>query len=246
MENQTINPTNFATQPAKAKLDSKKIVKQIARIIRAEGITYEQWRNISQRVRKVCHLGPTRKGRTLPNVLTADQFKRFFKAIDCGPSEHGLIIRTLFFSGLRVAELCNLLAEDVDLESCKIRVNNGKGRKDRYTLIPKSFAIALKSHLGNHPKNRWLFQSRQNKAFTPRRIQQIVSTYAAQAGIEASPHTMRHQALTWLTRNSGLCDAEIQLLSGHAKRETLAIYQHIALDADLENKYQTAMRMVEI
>ena len=64
--------------------------------------------------------------------------------------------------------------------------------------------------------------------------------------MQATPHTFRHQAITWLTRNSGLADAELQLITGHSRRETLAIYQHIALDGDLEKKYQDAMKQVEL
>ena len=64
--------------------------------------------------------------------------------------------------------------------------------------------------------------------------------------MRCTPHTFRHQAITWLTRHSGMADAEIQLISGHARRETLAVYQHIALDGDLEGKYQGAMREVEL
>ncbi len=54
------------------------------------------------------------------------------------------------------------------------------------------------------------------------------------------------QAITWLTRNSALADAELQLITGHARRETLAVYQHIALDSDLEAKYQATMKQVEL
>ena len=66
--------------------------------------------------------------------------------------------------------------------------------------------------------------------------------YAEKAGVRAPPHTFRHQAITYLTRNSGLADAELQLITGHAKRETLAIYQHVALDAELQKKYEQAMK----
>ena len=47
--------------------------------------------------------------------------------------------------------------------------------------------------------------------------------------MKATPHLFRHQAITWLTRHSGLADAELQLITGHARRETLAVYQHVAL-----------------
>jgi site-specific recombinase XerD len=78
------------------------------------------------------------------------------------------------------------------------------------------------------------------------RMCQIVKHYAEQAGVKASPHTFRHQAITWLTRHSGLADAELQLITGHARRETLAVYQHVALDGDLEQKYQEAMGKVDL
>jgi integrase len=73
-------------------------------------------------------------------------------------------------------------------------------------------------------------------------VQQIVKTYAEKAGVRATPHTFRHQAIPWLTRHSGLADAELQLITGHARRETLAVYQHVALDGDLEAKYQATMK----
>jgi integrase/recombinase XerD len=130
----------------------------------------------------------------------------------------------------------------VDLEACKIRVEQGKGGKDRYVLFGKSFATALRTHIAAHPDNRWLFQTRRHTKYSTRRVQQIVGVYAEKAGVRATPHTFRHQAITYLTRNSGLADAELQLITGHAKRETLAIYQHVALDAELQKKYEEAMK----
>lgn len=121
-------------------------------------------------------------------------------------------------------------------------MNQGKGAKDRYVLFGKSFATALRTHIAAHPKHRWLFQTTRNGRFTARRVQQIVKKYAEKAGVNATPHTFRHQCITFMTRNSGLADAELQLITGHAKRETLAIYQHIGLDVDLEQKYQATMK----
>jgi len=71
-----------------------------------------------------------------------------------------------------------------------------------------------------------------------------VNQYAEQAGV--TPHTFRHLAMAWLTRHSGMADAELQLMTGHARREALAIYQHIALDGELEEKYHDAMKDVEL
>jgi site-specific recombinase XerD len=73
-------------------------------------------------------------------------------------------------------------------------------------------------------------------------VQQIVEIYAGAAGVKASPHTFRHQTITYLTRHSGLADAELQLITGHARSETLAIYQHVALDGDTQKKFEEAMK----
>jgi beta-lactamase regulating signal transducer with metallopeptidase domain len=74
----------------------------------------------------------------------------------------------------------------------------------------------------------------------------LAQEIAADQLAKATPHTFRHQAITWLTRHSGLADAELQLITGHARRETLAVYQHVALDGELEGRYQEAMKKVDL
>jgi integrase len=234
----------FASQNEKAK---SAIVSQIARIVRKAGLDYEGWRYVAKQVRKECDLRPAKKGRRLPRILNADHFRLFYEAVDqAADVQHALMLRLLFYTAVRVSELCNIAVADVDLEGCKIRINQGKGSKDRYVLFGKSFATALRTHVAAHPDNRWLFQTRRNTKYTTRRVQQIVKQYADKAGVKATPHSFRHQAITWLTRHSGLADAELQLITGHARRETLAVYQHVALDGDLEAKYQEAMRKVDL
>lgn len=61
--------------------------------------------------------------------------------------QHALMLRLLFFTAVRVSELCNIEVADVDLENCKVFVNQGKGSKDRYVLFGKSFATALRTHI---------------------------------------------------------------------------------------------------
>jgi integrase/recombinase XerD len=238
------NESSFATQNEKAKSE---IVSQVARIVRRAGLDYAGWRYIAKQVRKECGLRPAKKGRRLPRVLNADDFRRFYEAVDKADDvQHALMLRLLFQTAVRVSELCGIQVGDIDLENHKIRINAGKGDKDRYVLFGKQFATALRTHMAAHPNNRWLFQTRRNTKYTTRRVQQIVKDYADKAGVKATPHTFRHQAITWLTRHSGLADAELQLITGHARRETLAIYQHVALDGDLESKYQEAMKKVDL
>lgn len=238
------NPADFGAHSPKAK---SALVSQITRLVRKAGLDYEGWRYVSRRVRQRCELQPKAKGRKLPKILTAEEFRRFYGVVDRATDvQHSLMLRLLFYTGVRVSELCNVRVEDVDLERCKIFIEQGKGGKDRYVLFGKTFATALRTHVAAHPRNRWLFQTQRSTKYSTRRVQQIVKQYAEEAGVRATPHTFRHQAITWLTRHSGLADAELQLITGHARRETLAIYQHVALDADLEAKYHASMRDAEL
>jgi integrase/recombinase XerD len=243
----TETPHDGASQNGKPKSRKARLVARIARLVREEGLDYEGWRYVAKRVRKVCELRPVKKGRRLPRVLTTEEFRRFYQFVDRAENvQHALMLRLLFYTAVRVSELCGMTVAEVDLETCKIRINQGKGNKDRYVLFGKSFATALRTHIAAHPNNRWLFQTQRHGKFSTRRVQQIVSKYAKEAGVKATPHTFRHQAITWLTRHSGLADAELQLITGHARRETLAVYQHVALDGDLEAKYQATMREVDL
>lgn len=240
----SVNTVSFATQNEKAKSE---IVSQLARIVRRAGLDYEGWRYVAKQVRKECQLRPAKKGRRLPKVLNADDFRRFYETVDKADDvQHSLMLRLLFQTAVRVSELCGIQIGDIDIENHKIRINAGKGDKDRFVLFGRNFATALRTHIAAHANNRWLFQTRRNTKFTTRRVQQIVKDYADKAAVKATPHTFRHQAITWLTRHSGLADAELQLITGHARRETLAIYQHVALDGDLEAKYQEAMKKADL
>ena len=234
------NPADCESQIGSAK---SQLVVRISRIVRKAGLDYEGWRYVSRLVRRECSLRPAKKGRRLPKVLSGEDFARFYKVVDrASDVQHSLMLRLLFYTGVRVSELCGIEVAQVDLDNCKIRIEHGKGDKDRYVLFGKTFATALRTHIAAHPTNRWLFQTRRNTRYSTRRVQQIVSAYAEKAGVKATPHTFRHQAITYLTRHSGLADAELQLITGHSRRETLAIYQHVALDGDLEQKYQHAMK----
>jgi integrase len=241
------NAPNCVSQNGKTKSWKAKLVGQITKMVRKAGLDYEGWRYVARHVRRACELRPATKGRKLPKVLTADEFRRFYAVVDRAEDvQHALMLRLLFFTAVRVSELCNIQVADVDLDTCKIRINQGKGSKDRFVLFGKGFSTALRTHIAAHPHNRWLFQTKRAARFSTRRVQQIVKHYAQMAGVRATPHTFRHQAITWLTRHSGMADAELQLITGHSKRETLAIYQHIAFDQELEAKYQGAMRELEL
>jgi integrase/recombinase XerD len=133
-------------------------------------------------------------------------------------------VTLLLFTGVRNAELAHVQLKDVDLNHCQLRIDQGKGTKDRYILFPASFRLVMKSHLQANPKNRYLFETSRCGPFTPRRIQQIVQTYRERARITqpVHPHLFRHQMITYLT-SWGLSDAQIQLISGHESKKSLEV-----------------------
>lgn len=93
--------------------------------------------------------------------------------------------------------------------------------------------------------NRFLFESRQRTKFTARRVQQIVSEYAAVSCRSMYIRTLlRRQMLTWLT-GQGLPDAQFQLINGHASKKGLEVYQHLSL-AHVEADDQWAVKQCEI
>ncbi|NJK43730.1 MAG: tyrosine-type recombinase/integrase [Pleurocapsa sp. SU_196_0] len=183
----------------------------------------------------------------MPHLLTADDLDRFFRAVQRGGHvQHEIMLKLLFFTAMRVGELVKLEVGDVDWTNCKIFVDQGKGSKDRYLLFPRAFALVLRAHIAAHPKNRFLFETQRCAGYTVRRVQQIVQRYREQAGLSEAvhPHLFRHQMLTFLTGQK-LSDAQIQLLSGHASKKSLEVYQHLSLEA-VEGAYQGAVKLLGV
>lgn len=76
------NPSSCGSQNGKAKSPRARLVARMARLVRQAGLSYDDWRYISRSVRQKCDLRPAAKPKKLPRVLTADQFRAFYKAVD--------------------------------------------------------------------------------------------------------------------------------------------------------------------
>ena len=227
--------------------DRDKLVRAITRLARRARLDYEAFQDVTRAVRKNLGLRRPARSRTLPRILPAATLKKFFQAVDgSGNLQHQILLRLLFYTAVRVRELVSIRVEDVDHEAHKIFIAQGKGAKDRAILFPEAFGLTLKAYLAAHAENRFLFESQRRTPYTTRRIEQIVAGYRELAGISerVHPHLFRHQMLTWLTAQ-GLPDSQIQLISGHASKKSLEIYQHLSL-ADVEPGYQKAVRELGI
>jgi integrase/recombinase XerD len=232
MAKPTASPGNFVTSEENAKSPRtsvyKRIIAQIVRIARREHLDYEAFTYCCRRARRVLDLHKPKQEKTLPRLLSDSDLKRFFKVIqDCGVLQHEIMLKLLFYTAVRVSELVHIRVADVDTAQCKIFIDQGKGSKDRYILFPEGFCLVLRAHLQANPQNKYLFESRHHLPYTPRRVQQIV-------------HIFRHQMLTYLT-HAGLCDTQIQLISGHSSKQALEVYQHLSLE-QVGDAYQAAVR----
>lgn len=224
----------------------KKIATRVVRLLRAEEPDYNYVKKVFAYVRQALGFkGRLPRQRKLPELLTEDEMARFYEAVwNAAEPSHMVMIKLMLYTGLRSSEVSNVGLRDVDLKAMKIRVEQGKGGKDRYVLLPTNFRGELTQYVASQRKTnaQYLFESRLHDKLTTRWISEIVKRYARQAGVEKRiyPHLLRHQLLTYLTKK-GILDAKIQLLSGHANRQSLAIYQTMSL-ADVESEYQDAMR----
>jgi integrase len=88
------NPLNCGSQNGKAKSRKGQIVARFARFVRQAGLSYDDWRYVARQVRRKCDLHPGKKPKKLPRVLTADQFRAFYRAVDQADDiQHALMLR---------------------------------------------------------------------------------------------------------------------------------------------------------
>lgn len=180
-----------------------------------------------------------RAARTLPETLRADEVNTLLQSIDPADLPYGArdraMLEMLYGSGLRVSELVNLRAEQVDWEENFLRIT-GKGRKTRYVPLGGVAAKALRSYL-EHARTRLLrngrradvlFLSNRGERLTRDRIRQIIKERARAAGLPENvyPHILRHSFATHLLEN-GADLRVIQDMLGHASLSTTQVYTHV-------------------
>ncbi|UCC92001.1 MAG: tyrosine-type recombinase/integrase [Candidatus Aenigmatarchaeota archaeon] len=153
-----------------------------------------------------------------------------FQASADSPRDN-LMLKCMFYLGLRNSEVQNLRIEDIDMINGNVKVVQGKGEKDRYVPIPtKAFASELSSAVGYQHTGKLFLVS-------DRHIRRIVKQYAVKAGVrkpeEVHPHTLRHSYATFL-QNQGTPLNVIQDILGHARIDTTTIYVHLGMEKKKE------------
>ncbi len=183
---------------------------------------------------------PKSSQKKLPVVPSEAEIRRYYEVVwQARNVQDMLIIKTLLYTGVRVGELINIQLQDIDLDRCQIRINQGKGSKDRIVPFPSKFRETLAVHIEQMRTKRasHLFESRLKKPYSDRGIRKILNRYAQAARLThpISPHKLRHFLLTWL-KKQGIDDALLQPYSGHATRQSLEIYSRLAI-GDAQDAY---------
>lgn len=221
-------------------ISAKKMAKKLSKIIKPQNPNYDYIRDVFRFVRQELNIPVTTTTKKLPYVPTEDEIRKFYKEVWSSEDiKHVLIVKTLLYTGIRVSELINITLDDVNLTEFQIKINNGKGNKDRVVPFPTNFKEALAIHIRQSRKeNReYLYESRFRRNYTDRGVRKILARYTKEAGIERSisPHRLRHFLFTWLKKQN-IDDALIQPYSGHEKRDSLEIYSKLSI-TEAQEKY---------
>src|SRR5215510_14952765 len=164
----------------------------------------------------------------LPVVLSADEVVRFLEAIPSLKSRTALT--TVYAAGLRVSEVVLLKIADIDSQRMVIRVEQGKGGKDRYVMLSPQLLRILRTYWRLARPKRWLFPGRDDeRPLVPNVLHAACRSACAAAGLSkpVTVHTLRHTFATHLLE-SGADVRIIQVLLGHASLASTARYTRVA------------------
>lgn len=168
-----------------------------------------------------------RTGWRLPEVLSTEEVERLIA--NASQPHHRMILMIAYGTGMRLSEIMNLRARHIDSDRMQIRVEAGKGNKDRYTLLSEVLLAELRLHWERHKCTDWLFPAKEGYGpACPASGQYAFKVAAKRAGItkEGSIHLLRHSFATHLLEG-GMSLVVIQRLLGHADLHTTARYLHV-------------------
>jgi len=163
----------------------------------------------------------------LPSVLSPEEVKSIFDVTD--NLKHRAILMTVYSAGLRVSEVCNLKITDIDSKNMQILIREGKGKKDRYSLLSKANLEILREYWKRYHPTEYLFSGKgRTDSISPRSVQKMLEKSIKKTKItkHATVHTLRHSFATHLL-DAGTDICYIQRLLGHTRITTTTIYLHL-------------------
>jgi site-specific recombinase XerD len=168
-----------------------------------------------------------KEGRKLPVILSQLEVKAILDATE--NLKHKAILTTIYAAGLRISEAAKLKVTDIDSKNMQIIIREGKGKKDRYSLLSQTNLSLLREYWKVYRPKTALFPGKYPREYiSERSIQKVFGESKDKAGIkrQATVHTLRHSFATHLLE-SGTDICYIQRLLGHTSLQTTTIYLHL-------------------
>jgi len=139
-----------------------------------------------------------------------------------------MALSLIYSAGLRLGELINMRLTDIDCDRTLVIIRNGKGNKDRTSLLSPKMLALFREYMQWYRPTTWLLESTPGEKYSPRNVQLFFHRAADRAGItkKATVHTLRHSFATHLLEH-GTDIRYIQDLLGHRSVKTTEIYTHI-------------------
>jgi integrase/recombinase XerD len=214
--------------------------KQFAKSLKQEYPDYDYLRQLFRHLRQELNIEITHKAKKLPYVPTEEEINKYYEAVwQSRNMKHVVIIKILLYTGVRVSELVKIKINEIDVDSCQIKIPEKRGKKDRIVPFPNNFKEILALYIKSVEEKgaKYLFESSWKKPYTDRGIRKILAHYTKEAGIEnsISPHTLRHFLFTWLKRQ-GIENGLIQQYSGLESSQSLEIYSGLPIK-DAQKEY---------
>ena len=178
--------------------------------------------------RRCYKLNRAKREKTLPDVLSKEEIKRILD-VAAKDLRFICIFSILYSAGLRISELLELKPGDINESRNLIRVRQGKGKKDRYTLLSRPLMKKLTEYNRLYKPKVWLFERRPGEPFTESIVSKRLKAAAQEAGITKRiyPHLLRHSFATHLLEQ-GTDIKIVKELMGHKNIKTTEVYVHIA------------------
>jgi integrase len=234
---------NFAVKNANAKSPMQLLVLHIAREVRRQKLDYHQLKHVFQSVREKCEVSVPVKGKLLVELPTKVELDVFYSAIE--NPVHKLMFLFLHGTGLRVAELCALEASRIDLVNHLVFVREGKGSRDRVTVVGRKLAERIAIYLEGR-NYKYLFETNRGERYSTRRIEQLCKKYKEKAGVSAglTPHTFRKIWNSALALYS-LSEDKRAVLAGHEDLSTQRIYTRLTASGFKDEVIQILDKLID-
>ncbi|MBI5621589.1 tyrosine-type recombinase/integrase [Candidatus Falkowbacteria bacterium] len=167
-----------------------------------------------------------KRAKKLPVVLSRDEVLAMLTATM--NQKHRRLLALSYGAGLRVSEAIHLKIRDLDFSRQLITVRQGKGRKDRITLLPQRLTSELQGCIAGRQLDEYLFCSQRGGSLSTRTAQKIFDQALQRSGVAkaATFHSLRHSFATHLLEN-GVDVRYVQALLGHSNSRTTQLYTHV-------------------